>query len=119
MLLAQLVVLADSRAWAKTGNRIAASIAIIAITTRSSISVNAFAPLLRTTKEASYDCSSSSSEHFLNDSRRRTGPGWVFMQPFADTSVARCNEVPHITARLGQRSGHLREAFRFSQILSY
>src|SRR5579872_123940 len=32
---------AFSRAWAKTGNRIAARIAIIAITTRSSINVNA------------------------------------------------------------------------------
>src|SRR5262245_39294693 len=32
---------AFSRAWAKTGNRIAARIAMIAITTRSSISVNA------------------------------------------------------------------------------
>jgi hypothetical protein len=32
---------AFSRAWAKTGNRMLASIAIIAMTTRSSISVNA------------------------------------------------------------------------------
>src|SRR5207237_1279936 len=36
----QLVCRALSRAWAKTGNRMAASIAMMAITTRSSISVN-------------------------------------------------------------------------------
>src|SRR6266540_7273962 len=36
----QLVCRAFSRAWAKTGKRIAASIAMIAMTTRSSISVN-------------------------------------------------------------------------------
>src|SRR5579862_4689725 len=39
----QEVFLACSRAWANTGNRIAARIAIMAITTRSSIKVN---PLL-------------------------------------------------------------------------
>src|SRR5712692_6608728 len=37
----QLACRAFSRAWAKTGNRIAARIAIIAITTRSSMRVNA------------------------------------------------------------------------------
>jgi hypothetical protein len=37
----QEVARAFSRAWAKTGKRIAAKIAIIAITTRSSIRVNA------------------------------------------------------------------------------
>jgi hypothetical protein len=35
------VIFADVFAWAKTGKRIAARIAIIAITTRSSMSVNA------------------------------------------------------------------------------
>src|SRR6266567_2322018 len=39
MLLMQLAWRAFSRAWAKTGNRIAASMAIIAITTSSSIRV--------------------------------------------------------------------------------
>src|SRR6185503_14853477 len=39
MLLRQAVLRAASRAWAKTGKRMAASIAIIAITTSSSISV--------------------------------------------------------------------------------
>src|SRR6266705_1636704 len=37
----QVVARAFSRAWAKTGNRIAARMAIIAITTRSSIRVKA------------------------------------------------------------------------------
>src|SRR5437867_7708818 len=40
MLERQPVLRAFSRAWAKTGNRIAARIAMIAITTRSSINVN-------------------------------------------------------------------------------
>ena len=40
-LLRQAVFLAAAFACAKTGNRIAARIAMIAITTRSSISVNA------------------------------------------------------------------------------
>jgi hypothetical protein len=42
MLLTQDIALAFSRACAKTGNNIAANIAIIAITTSNSISVNAF-----------------------------------------------------------------------------
>jgi hypothetical protein len=37
----QVACRAFSRAWAKTGNRIAARIAMIAITTRSSMSVKA------------------------------------------------------------------------------
>jgi hypothetical protein len=41
MLLKQVAFLAASFAWAKTGNRIAAKMAIIAMTTRSSMSVNA------------------------------------------------------------------------------
>jgi hypothetical protein len=41
-LLRQLVARAFSRALAKTGKRMAARIAMIAITTRSSMSVNAF-----------------------------------------------------------------------------
>src|SRR5438034_11201312 len=43
----QLACRAFSRAWAKTGNKIAARIAIIAITTRSSISVKPHQPRLR------------------------------------------------------------------------
>src|SRR5258708_3159679 len=39
MLETQAVIRARSRAWAKTGNRMAARIAIMAITTRSSIRV--------------------------------------------------------------------------------
>ena len=39
----ELVIFAAALAWAKTGNRIAARIAMIAITTRSSISVKLFA----------------------------------------------------------------------------
>src|SRR5579862_1069604 len=42
MLLKQEMVLADSRAWANTGNRIAARIAIIAMTTSNSIRVKPF-----------------------------------------------------------------------------
>src|SRR5437879_5679600 len=41
MLETQVVIRAFSRAWAKTGKRIAARMAIIAITTSSSIKVNA------------------------------------------------------------------------------
>src|SRR5437763_16124418 len=41
MLLAHETARADSRAWEKTGNRIAARMAIMAITTRSSIRVKA------------------------------------------------------------------------------
>jgi hypothetical protein len=40
-LLKQDVVLADALAWANTGKRIAAKMAMIAMTTSSSISVNA------------------------------------------------------------------------------
>jgi hypothetical protein len=46
MLLAQLVCLAFSRAVANTGNKIAAKIAIIAMTTSNSISVNPFEDLV-------------------------------------------------------------------------
>src|SRR5579859_2009281 len=42
VLLAHIVCLAFSRAWAKTGNRIAARIAMMAITTSNSISVKPF-----------------------------------------------------------------------------
>src|SRR5712691_1797125 len=41
MLETQALIRAFSRAWAKTGKRIAASIAMMAITTRSSIRVKA------------------------------------------------------------------------------
>src|SRR6266446_3707238 len=41
MLERQALIRARSRAWAKTGKRMAASIAMIAITSRSSIRVNA------------------------------------------------------------------------------
>jgi hypothetical protein len=41
MLERHALILARSRAWANTGKRIAANIAIIAIITRSSMSVNA------------------------------------------------------------------------------
>src|SRR5688572_22737860 len=41
MWLRHALIRAFSRAWAKTGNRIAARIAMMAITTRSSIKVNA------------------------------------------------------------------------------
>src|SRR5437870_1266474 len=43
----QLAERAFSRAWAKTGKRIAARIAIMAITTRSSIRVKALEPRIR------------------------------------------------------------------------
>ncbi len=45
-LLRQLVCLAFSRAFAKTGKRMAARMAMIAITTNSSISVNPFLMLI-------------------------------------------------------------------------
>ena len=46
MFETQVIALALARACAKTGNRMAASIAIIAMTTRSSIKVNALSFLI-------------------------------------------------------------------------
>src|SRR5579871_1831383 len=70
----QVMARAFSRAWAKTGNRMAASIAIIAITTSSSMRVNALLrcighfSLVRVTRFDGQDrC------------RKRTSSAWYFL----------------------------------------
>src|SRR2546425_12413400 len=81
----QTVARALSRAWAKTGKRIAARMAMIAITTRSSIRVN---PLFRLAIEAlSFrDCPASLSDE--DGMEACAAPGFALCRQ--DPSVRAC-----------------------------
>src|SRR5712692_8516522 len=96
MLETQLVIRAFSRAWAKTGKRIAARMAIMAITTSSSIRVN---PACRRFME----CLHSRTTGASGDDEAKEGPTAIlvllaFPGADADSCVlqARCGGFTNI-----------------------
>src|SRR5438067_8719100 len=91
----QLEARAFSRAWAKTGNRIAARMAIIAITTSNSIRVNP--PCFRCNRTISY--------LLLSSDRLEVG---CLLRPISPEGAA-SGRVPHPKVSGGQHPPHNRE----------